>query len=200
MTLDLDAVRARLSVSCDRCRGSGYTESMRTGADIECGGCKGSGKIVDYYVAALMAEIERLRGQRQTPGATAVATGEPRKVYRCTHTSIPTPKPAPRRTKAEVLEERKHGSCCNRYGDNMGCNCLSEAVDDKPVFRAGGVRPCRPSTTPPYTVTLHQKDETETRVFQTLHEMIAFVKPIQGMPFVALVEITDGRGQTVEVE
>ncbi len=37
------------------------------------------------------------------------------------------------RTKAEVLilQNTPHRSCCNRFADYMGCDCLSEAVDDK---------------------------------------------------------------------
>lgn len=35
-----------------------------------------------------------------------------------------------RRTKAEVMRERQNavlGGCCNRFADNMACDCLEEA-------------------------------------------------------------------------
>ena len=33
-----------------------------------------------------------------------------------------------RRTTHEVLKERRNNGCCNRYADNMACDCLNEAV------------------------------------------------------------------------
>lgn len=38
-----------------------------------------------------------------------------------------------RRTKSQVMEERQQSptvGCCNRYADNMACDCLTNALPD----------------------------------------------------------------------
>lgn len=54
------------------------------------------------------------------------------------------------RTVAEVLEQRKHavmGGCCNRFADQMGCDCLEKAKarEARPEF----VNPPPPAQTRP---------------------------------------------------
>jgi hypothetical protein len=107
--LDLDAIRRQFRygcVTCDRtgcvcCDGKGWTES------------------VPPLVAALIAEVERLRGQRQTPGASKVIAMRP----------LGVPPHSRQRSRAEVLEEQRtvYG-CCDRHADNQACDCLERAI------------------------------------------------------------------------
>lgn len=65
----------------------------------------------------------------------AAELSEARKALRTVTPERRRPEAMPRRrTRSEVLKERENavaGGCCNRFADQMACDCLSEAIDDR---------------------------------------------------------------------
>lgn len=203
--LDLDAIRAGYRFRCVTCDGTGCWGPG--GGDCVC--CSGRGwqqGNMPNIVRDLIAEVERLRGQRQTPGATASqeppaqpftvmertaalqddGSRIPRAVW---HGDYPTQEAAMR-----AITKRLH------Y-DSLG---LFEVVRNGVIVRTVSLQSePPPQGGPPYAIVVHLQDGSEppSGSYRTLADAIREAKALYHGPLgqSAMYEIVDSNGVIVHV-